>query len=110
MYFDRLENVNFKSCHLPHVNRAISYSQGLRLKRVFNSENAFEKRLGELKGFLVKRGYCSDYVDNQFDRVREVNRNSLFKRKQEAEHSNRNCFVVDYHLALRALYDIFREL
>ena len=53
------------------LKRAIPYSQGLRLKRVCNSENAFEKRLGELKGFLVKRGYCSDYVDNQFGRVRE---------------------------------------
>ena len=80
------------------------------MKRVCNSENAFEKRLEELKGFLVKRGYCSDYVDNQFGRVREVNRNNLFKQKEGVEHSNRNCFVVDYHPALRALYNIFREL
>ena len=35
--------------------------------------------------------------------MREVNRNSLVKRKEGAEHSNRNCFVVDYHSALRAL-------
>ena len=107
---DAHQYLNFKSCHPPHVKRAIPYSQGLRLKRVCNSENAFEKRLEELKGFLVKRCYCSDYVDNQFGRVREVNRNSLFKRKEGAEHSNRNCFVVDYHPALRALYNIFREL
>ena len=38
------------------------------------------------------------------------NRNSLLKRKEGEDHSNRNCFVVDYHPALRALYDIFREL
>ena len=107
---DAHQYLNFKSCHPPHVKKAIPYSQGLRLKRVCNSENAFEKRLEELKGFLVKRGYCSDYVDNQFGRVREVNRNSLFKRKEGAEHSNRNCFVVDCHPALRALYNIFREL
>ena len=79
---DAHQYLNFKSCHPPHVKRAIPYSQGLRLKRVCNSGSAFEKRLGELKSFLVKRGYCSDYVDNQFGRVREVNRNSLFKRKE----------------------------
>ena len=49
-------------------------------------------------------------VDNQFERVRGVNRNSLLKRKEGIENSNRNCFVVDYHAALRVLYEIFREL
>ena len=61
---------------------------------------------------MVKRGigYCSDYVDNQFERVRGVNRNSLLKQKEGIENSDRNCFVVDYHPALRVLYEIFREL
>ena len=102
--------LNSKSCHPPHVKRAIPYSQGLRLRRICNSDNVFEEKLGELKGFLVKRRYCSDYVDNQFERVRGVNRNSLLKRKEGIENSNRNCFVVDYHPALRILYEIFREL
>ena len=86
--------LNFKSCHPPHVKRAIPYSQGLRLRRICNSDNVFEEKLGELKGFLVKRGYCSDYVDNQFERVRGVNRNSLLKRKEGFENSNKNCFVL----------------
>ena len=46
---DAYQHFNFKSCHPPHAKRAIPYSEGLRLKRVCNSENAFEKRLGELK-------------------------------------------------------------
>ena len=49
-------------------------------------------------------------VDNQFERVRGVNRNSLLKRKEGIENSNRNCFVVYYHPALRVFYEIFREL
>ena len=106
---DAHQYLNFKSCHLPHVKRAIPYSQGLRLRQICNS-GVFEDKLGELKGFLVKRGYCSDYVDNQFERVRGVNRNSLLKRKEGIENSNRNCFAVDYHPALRVVYDIFREL
>ena len=54
-----MQYLNFKSCHPPHVKRAIPCSQDWRLKRVCDSENAFEKRVGELKGFLVKWGYCS---------------------------------------------------
>ena len=85
---DAHQYLNFKSCHPPHVKRAIPYSQGLRLRRICNSDNVFEEKLGELKGFLVKRGYCSDYVDNQFERVRGVNRNSLLRRKEGIENSS----------------------
>ena len=98
--------LKFKSCHPPHVKRAIPYSQGLRLRRICNSDNVFEEKLGELKGFLVKRAYCSDYVNNQFERMRGVYRNTLLKRKEGIESRNRNCFVVDYHPALRILYVI----
>ena len=104
--------VNFKTsfsitptCHPPHVKRAIPYSQGLRLKRICNSENAFEEKLRELKGFLVKRGYNSDFVDDQFGRVREVDRNNLLMRKEGVKNINRNCFVIDYHPALRVSSD-----
>jgi hypothetical protein len=31
-------------------------------------------------------------------------------RKEGGKNSNRNCFVIDYHPALRVLYNIFREL
>ena len=82
--------------------------KGLRLKRICNSENAFGEKLRELKGFLVKRGY--NFVDDQFGRVRKVDRNNLLMRKEGVKNRNRNCFVIDYHPALNALYNIFREL
>ena len=73
-------------------------------------ENAFGEKLRELKGFLAKRGYNSDFADEQFGRVRKVDRNNLLMRKEGVKNSNRNCFVIDYHPALRVLYNIFREL
>jgi hypothetical protein len=68
----------------------------LRLKRICNSENAFEEKLRELKVFLVKRGYNSDFVDDQFGRVRKVDRNNLLMWREGVKNSNRNCFVIDY--------------
>jgi hypothetical protein len=93
---DAHQYLDFKYCHPPHVKRAIPCSQGLRLKRICNSENAFEEKLRELKGVLVKRGYNADFVDDQFGRVREVDRNNLLMRKEGVKKSNRNCFVIDY--------------
>ena len=48
----------------------------------------------------MKRGYNSDFVDDQFGRVRKVDRNNLLMRKEWVKNSNRNCFVIDYHPAL----------
>ena len=42
--------------------------------------------------------------------MRKVDRNNLLMRKEGVKNSNRNCFVIDYHPALRVLYNIFREL
>jgi hypothetical protein len=58
----------------------------------------------------VKGGYNSDFVDDQFGRVRKVDRNNLLMRKVGVKNSNRNCFVIYYHPALRVLNNIFREL
>ena len=49
---DAHQYLNFGSCHPPHVKRGIPYGQGLRLKRICSSEEVFERRLGDLKGFF----------------------------------------------------------
>ena len=59
---DAHQYLNFKSCHAPHIKKGIPYSQALRLKRICSDDNNLKKRLQELKGYLVKRGYDSDFV------------------------------------------------
>ena len=107
---DAHQYLNFKSCHAPHIRKGIPYSQALRLKRICSDENNLKIRLQELKGYLVKRGYNPGFVESQFSGVKEISRTSLFTRKESSETKSRNCFVVDYHPALSALYGIFREL
>ena len=109
---DAHQYLNFKSCHPPHVKRGIPYGQALRLKRICHSDKVFESRLQELKGFLVKRGYNSEFVESQFKRVRFLDRSALFKRgsEQTRRESNKSTFIIDYHPALREIYGIFREL
>ena len=59
---DAHQYLNFKSCHAPHIKKGIPYSQALRLKRSCSDDNNLKKRLQELKGYLVKRGYDSGFV------------------------------------------------
>ena len=72
---DAHQYLNFKSCDPPHIRRAIPYGQALRIKRICYSDETFESKLGELKGFLVKRGY------NSFDKVRLLDRSALFNQE-----------------------------
>ena len=70
-----------------------------------------ENRLGDLEGFLVKRGYNSAFVDKQYNRVRRQDRSALFIQKNKQGNNNdRICLVVDYYLALQSLYAILEEL
>lgn len=107
---DAHQYLNFRSCHPPHVRKGIPYSQALRLKRICSNENQLRERLEDLKGFLVKRGYRGDFVENQFSRMKNIKRVDLLERKQRSEVGNKNTFVIDYHPGLQDLHGIFMEL
>ena len=107
---DAHQYLNYKSCHSPHVKRGIPYEQALRFKRICDSDEVFERRLDDLRGFLVNRGYEKDFIENQFNRAREVDRFNLFDRGEKNEQSNGVNLAIDYHPALRGLYGIFKEL
>ena len=53
---------NYKSCHPPHVKRGILCGQALRFKRICDSNGGFERRLDDLRGFLVNRRYDNELV------------------------------------------------
>ena len=107
---DTHQYLNYKSCHPPRVKRGIQYGQALRFKRICDLDEVFERRLDDLRGFLVNRGYEKDFVENQFSRAREVDRFNLFDRGEKKEQSSGVNLVIAYHPALRCLYGISKEL
>ena len=99
---DAQEYLNFGSCHTPHVKTGIPYGQGLQHQRICSSDEVFERRLGDLKGFLVERGYDDDFIDSQFCRVRNHDWRDLLESKKKLKSKDsfgdRVCCVFDYHL------------
>ena len=103
--------LNYKSCHPPHVKRAIPYSQALRLRRICYSDELFNKGGKELKGFLVQRGYSERFVEQQILKEKMKNRKVLMLgAKKSSEKCARIPIVLDYHPALLDLHKVFREL
>ena len=60
------------SCHRNFCNRGIPYAQALRLRRICYKETFFEKRVQDLCGSLVERGYKKNFVQQQVDRARQT--------------------------------------
>ena len=59
------------------------FSLRWHFKRICSSEKVFERRLGDLKSFLVERGYDHDFIDTKFLRVRNHHRADLLNSKNK---------------------------
>ena len=74
---DTRQYLDNRSCHPRHVKHGIPYGQALRIRRICNSDEVFERRLSELSEDFVKRGFKRNVNDFQFRRAKERSRDSL---------------------------------
>ena len=89
----------------------IPCGQALRLRRIRDLEEIFEERMGELRGYLIKRGFKINEVNKQLQRARDVDRDSLFQRNSRRDVSNeRVTLVLDFHPALSRIGRVIRNL
>ena len=71
----------FSSSHPAHCKRAIPYGVALRVRRNCSTDEFFNQRCDEYKGYLKFQGYHADLVDKQFDRAINIERSELLKKK-----------------------------
>ena len=85
------------SNHPPHVHRNLPFSLGLCLRVIVSEEETLEARLGELKGYLKRRGYNNRTIDIQFDKVRALPREvALQLRVQPRSGAKRTPLVATW--------------
>ena len=96
------------SCHPPHCKTSIAYSQALRIRRICSKESDYERRVGELKTYLVARGYNEAEVTRQIGKATEQKREDLLipriKNKEQVTP-----LVVTFHPDLPPLTRILRN-
>ena len=97
------------SCHPNHTKKGIPYSQALRIRRICSEEQFFQNRVGELKSWLLERGYSDNEVDSQIDRVRDKNRATLLDARPKEKDDMKIPLVLTYHPAMHKVYEILRE-
>ena len=78
---DTHQYIHAKSCHRSSTKRAIPYSQAVRIKRICSDEGILKERLLNLESWLLKRGYLSDVVHPEIERVHLTSRDVLFQKR-----------------------------
>ncbi|XP_074611047.1 uncharacterized protein LOC141865614 [Acropora palmata] len=69
---DSHQYLHSSSSHPGACKRSIPFAQVMRLHRICSKYAYFEKRVGELVRFSMKRGYRKAYVEGQIDKVRRM--------------------------------------
>ena len=110
---DTYQFLHRKSCHPWHTKKAIPYSQALRYRRICSEDRQFKDRLGNLAGWLNERGYEESLVNEQIDRVKELDRGALIanvNKEAISERTDRIPLVFTYHPALNSVGKTIRTL
>lgn len=102
--------VHSKSCHPKNVKKAIPYGLALRLRRICENEDDYQKHRQELKLQLRKRGYNGKFIENQLKRADNLNRKELLQRKNKIKKtSERIPLVVTFTDLLPDIHDIVKK-
>ena len=106
---DKHQFLSPKSCHPKHCSRSIPYSQALRIKRICSEKHLQIHRLNELRKHLINRGYKNGNIDEAFDKVKSVDRDSLLVYKEKDPKNRRIPLVMTYHPELKQVSSIIRQ-
>ena len=95
------------SAHLHSVSRNILYNVALRLRCICSTQEQFDNKCEEYKGYLLARGYNRVHIHKQFSRAKRVPRESTLVKKMINSSDNKVIFNLDYHPSLRNVGAIF---
>ena len=97
--------LHYRSCHPEHVFRSIVYNQALLGKTVCSYPEWCERHLQKLRVKFLQQEYPAQLIDEQFNKVRQLNRDViLYRKKDEVKRrikakTMRSCLVVTYNPA-----------
>ena len=104
--------IDISTCIQNHVTyiykKYIPFGQAVRLRRIISEDVMLDERLKELETWFTNRGYNSENIKPEIERVKTMNRADLL-RKHKKEIDNRITLVLTYHLALTKVYEFYKR-
>ena len=104
---DTHQYLHATSCHRSIYKTSIPYGQAVRLKLICSNETDLQEKLKGLETWLLERGYRSERVRPEIQRVNNVERNSLLIKKPKRIDDNLT-LVLTFHPALCKVFEIIK--
>ena len=78
------------------------------MKQIYSNEVDFQWKLLHLESWLRDRGYKSEAIQGEIQKVNLIDRNNLFK-KCPKHHQDSINLVLTFHPVLNIIFDVFKE-
>ena len=103
---DKYHYLHYTSAHSAHTKLSIIYSQTLRMSRICSCKTDFEKHLVDIKSWFQARGYPSDLVQKEMNKVKF----SGHWDKNEAKKKSKGVpLVITFHPLLKDVVNIIHK-
>ena len=91
---DKKQYLHYTSSHPLHVKKAIPYSQAVRYRRIIEDDQLLTVQIQDLKTKFLQRGYPTQLLDDQLNRVYCLDRNNTLAYKTTSQKkADRNKFL-----------------
>ena len=79
------------------------------MKQIYSNEVDFQWKLLHLESWLTDRGYKSEVIQGEIQKVNLIDRNNLFK-KCPKHHQDSIILVLTFHPVLNIIFDVLKRL
>ena len=115
LFYISIISTCFKTCythseHPKSLKTSIPYRQAWRIKSIYSKTTDFEYHLQELKERHVNQGSNKKSIDQQFSKVKTLDRHELLREKtHDQETQNKTPLVLTYSRFLPNISNIGRK-
>ena len=106
---DRRNFLHYTSVHPRSLIKSIPCSQALPLKKICAETSELSKNLQVLKESLINRGFKEKFLDTEFQRLSEIERDALLTPKEKEKDLKRILFITTYNKTLPNLKQIINK-
>ena len=96
------------SCHRSIFKKSIPYGQSIRMKRICSNEVDLQRKLLDLESWLTGRGYKSEIIRPEIQKVNLINRNNLLKKRPKHQEDSIT-LVLTFQPALNIVFDVLKR-
>ena len=102
---DSHQYLHATSCHRSIYKKSITYGQAIR---ICSNKVDLQRKLLDLESWLTDRGYKSEIIQPELQKVNSIDRKNLLKKRPKHQEDS-TTLVLTFHPALNIVFDVLKR-